>query len=63
MYCHLKATLNMSTPLRGGSTYCFTYVRFGVLFRLLVRVMPITKGTSAQFFLGGMFFVLLGIGF
>ena len=35
------------------STYCFTDV--GVLVCVRVRVTPITKGTPAQIFLGGMF--------
>ena len=38
-----------------GSTYCFTDV--------LVSVTPITKGTPAQIFFGGMFFVLRGLAF
>ena len=44
-------------PVGWGSTYCFTDVGFRV------SVTPITKGTPAQIFLGGMFFVPQGIGF
>ena len=44
-------------PLRWGSTYCFTDVHIGVLVRVRVSVTPITEGTLAQIFLGGMFFV------
>ena len=40
----------MSVPHRVGSTYCFTDVRVGVR----VSVTPITKGTPAQIFVGGM---------
>ena len=36
-------------PHRVGSTYCFAAVS--------VSITPITKGTPAQIFLGGMFFV------
>ena len=42
-------------PVGWGSTYCFTDVG--------VHVTPITKGTPAQIFLGGMFFVPQGICF
>ena len=44
-------------PIGRGSTYCFTDVRIGVGLLILVSVTPITKGTPAQNFLRGMFFV------
>ena len=49
--------LVMSTPVGWGSTYCFTAVRVGVGVHVRISVTPITKGTPAQIFLGGMFFV------
>ena len=42
-------------PVGWGLTYCFTDV--SVLVGVHVSVTPITKGTPAHFFLGGMFFV------
>ena len=50
-------------PVGWGSTYCFTGVLFGVGVIVGVHVTPITKGTPAQIFLGGMFFVPQGICF
>ena len=47
----------MSIPVGRGSTYCFTVVHVSV--SLGFDVTP--KGNPAQIFLGGMFFVSLGI--
>ena len=54
--------VDIPLPIGWGSTYCFTEVCFGVDARLL-HVTPITKGSPAQIFLGGMFIVHQGIGF
>ena len=53
----------LDPPVGWGSTYCFTDVRVGVSIGVGVHVTPITKGTPAQIFWGGMFFVPQGIGF
>ena len=57
----MNLDLFMSSPVGWGSTYCFTDVLVCVGVR--VRATPITKGTPAQIFLGGIFFVPQGIGF